>query len=99
MGKTESLLENTSEKWTARTWLESDEYAEKKRQLNVEINSNVFHIDYSVFQKSPEEKEKLLNMKWANLEERQRYYGIGNTNKYLNIPSRQLPGGPIRITK
>ena len=71
-------------------WLETEEYLTKKKELSREVNSYVFNIDYSVFKKSPEEKEKLWNKKWTNKQERKLYYGK-DANKHLNIPSRSMP--------
>jgi len=81
---------------TTRQWMESDDYIQLRGSLLNEINAQGMKVDYSVFEKSKEEKEKTLNMKWANLEERQRHYGK-DANKHLNIPSRQL-SEPIHLT-
>lgn len=80
---------------TVVQFLESEEYAKKRAEINREINSYPVTIDYSTFKKSKEEKEKTLTMKWANLDERQHWYGK-DANKYLNVPSRQL-SEPIKL--
>jgi hypothetical protein len=76
-------------------WLESDEYINKKKALEKEMNSFKFEIDYSVFKKTEEEKEKLWNLKESNRRERVKFYGK-DAHKYLNIPSRSIPE-PIHI--
>lgn len=51
------------DKQTFKQILESRQYEEQKERLNRSINNFKFEIDYSVFEKTPEEKVKLSVLK------------------------------------
>ena len=75
---------------SVKEFLESPAYLREKEKLQREINSYPLVIDRSVFKKTKEEKDKTLEMKLRNHEERKAHYGPGECNKHLNIPSRQI---------
>ena len=53
-------------------------------------------IDYSTFEKTPQEQGKLFTMKRKHKQELKKHYG-SKANKHLNIPSKSLPE-TIRFT-
>lgn len=73
-----------------KDFFQSDSYLARKAELHKEINSNVMIIDYSVFKMDQATKDKTMEMKLQNRENRKHYYGDGNYKKHLNIPEKQV---------
>lgn len=77
---------------SVKDFLESNSYLTKKAALLRETNGRNMVIDYSVFKKTKVEKDKTLEMKLRNHEERMHHYGPGECHRHLNIPSRKMEG-------
>ncbi len=73
-----------------KDFFESDSYLAKRAELQKEINSNVMIIDYDSFKKDQTTKDKTMEMKLQNRENRKHYYSPGNYKKHLNIPEKQV---------